>query len=56
MSTITRSVIVHAPPDRCRSACRLGRFTGAFVGLCCQDLAGTRKAADFDYFEYCESE
>ncbi|MFW6155186.1 MAG: glycoside hydrolase family 43 protein [Planctomycetota bacterium] len=37
-------------------ACRLGRFTGAFVGLCCQDLAGTRKEADFDYFEYCESE
>jgi xylan 1,4-beta-xylosidase len=37
-------------------ACRLGRFTGAFVGLCCQDLAGTRKEADFDYFEYRESE
>lgn len=27
-------------------------FTGAFVGMCCQDLAGTRKPADFDYFEY----
>ncbi len=26
-------------------------FTGSFVGLCCQDLGGTRKAADFDYFE-----
>ena len=25
-------------------------FTGAFVGLCCQDLAGTRANADFDYF------
>ncbi len=37
-------------------ACRLGRFTGAFVGLCCQDLAGTRKEADFDYFEYREGE
>ena len=29
-----------------------GRFTGAFVGICAQDLAGTRKHADFDYFEY----
>ena len=29
-------------------------FTGAFVGLCCQDLSGRRKAADFDYFEYRE--
>ena len=27
-------------------------FTGAFVGMCCQDLAGTRRAADFDHFEY----
>lgn len=29
-------------------------FTGAFVGLCCQDLSGRRKAADFEYFEYIE--
>jgi xylan 1,4-beta-xylosidase len=29
-------------------------FTGAFVGMCCQDLAGTAKAADFDSFEYRE--
>lgn len=29
-------------------------FTGAFVGMCCQDLAGTRRAADFDYFLYLE--
>ncbi len=29
-------------------------FTGAFVGLCCQDLSGTRKNADFDYFDYIE--
>lgn len=28
------------------------QFTGAFVGMCCQDLAGTRKPADFDYFAY----
>lgn len=29
-------------------------FTGAFMGLCCQDLSGQKKAADFDYFEYLE--
>ena len=29
-------------------------FTGAFVGLCCQDLTGQKKHADFDYFEYKE--
>jgi xylan 1,4-beta-xylosidase len=27
-------------------------FTGAFVGVCCQDLAGTRQHADFEYFAY----
>ena len=27
-------------------------FTGNFVGLACQDLAGTRCAADFDHFTY----
>jgi len=27
-------------------------FTGAFVGLCCQDTAGTRLPADFAWFEY----
>ena len=27
-------------------------FTGAFVGMCCQDMAGTRRHADFDYFVY----
>lgn len=31
-------------------------FTGAFVGMSCQDLAGTRHPADFDYFEYQERE
>lgn len=30
------------------------RFTGAFVGLCCQDLSGRRNHADFDFFEYVE--
>jgi xylan 1,4-beta-xylosidase len=29
-------------------------FTGAFAGMCCQDLAGTRRHADFDYFLYRE--
>ncbi len=29
-------------------------FTGAFVGVCCQDLAGTRGVADFDWFQYQE--
>ncbi|MGB8455126.1 MAG: glycoside hydrolase family 43 protein [Anaerocolumna sp.] len=32
------------------------RFTGAFIGICCQDLSGQRKSADFDYFEYIEKE
>ena len=32
--------------------CREGKFTGAFVGLCCQDLTGNRQHADFDWFEY----
>jgi xylan 1,4-beta-xylosidase len=27
-------------------------FTGAFVGMACQDMAGTSHAADFDFFEY----
>jgi xylan 1,4-beta-xylosidase len=29
-------------------------FTGAFVGLACQDLSGQGIHADFDYFEYRE--
>ena len=29
-------------------------FTGAFVGMAAQDLAGTGHPADFDYFEYRE--
>jgi len=27
-------------------------FTGAFVGMACQDMAGTARHADFDYFHY----
>jgi xylan 1,4-beta-xylosidase len=29
-------------------------FTGAFVGMCCQDLAQASWPADFDFFEYQE--
>lgn len=29
-------------------------FTGAFVGVACQDMSGSRLHADFDYFEYLE--
>jgi len=31
-------------------------FTGAFVGMACQDMSGAAKYADFDYFEYRERE
>lgn len=31
-------------------------FTGAFVGVCVQDLSGVRKHADFDYFTYLEKD
>lgn len=27
-------------------------FTGAFVGMACQDMSGTAHPADFDFFEY----
>jgi xylan 1,4-beta-xylosidase len=33
---------------------RLNGFTGAFVGMHCQDTSGTSKPADFDYFTYKE--
>jgi xylan 1,4-beta-xylosidase len=32
-------------------ACKEGWFTGAMVGICCQDLTGSGKYADFDWFE-----
>lgn len=31
-------------------------FTGAFVGICCQDLSGNKKKAWFDWFNYKEEE
>lgn len=33
-------------------ACQEGWFTGAMIGVCCQDLTGFHTYADFDYFEY----
>ncbi len=33
-------------------ACNEGWFSGAMVGICCQDLTGFGTYADFDYFEY----
>jgi beta-xylosidase len=33
---------------------RRPNFTGAFVGVACQDLAGSAMPADFDYFDYQE--
>jgi len=38
------------------SAPGMPNFTGAFVGMACQDLAGTARHADFDWFEYRERE
>lgn len=32
-------------------ACDEGWFTGAMIGICCQDLTGFGKYADFDWFE-----
>lgn len=32
-------------------ACDEGWFTGTMTGICCQDLTGFGKHADFDYFE-----
>lgn len=32
-------------------ACEEGWFTGTMTGLCCQDLTGFGKYADFDWFE-----
>jgi xylan 1,4-beta-xylosidase len=34
----------------------MANFTGAFVGVACQDMSGAAKHADFDYFEYRERE
>ncbi|MCI8461845.1 MAG: glycoside hydrolase family 43 protein [Lachnospiraceae bacterium] len=56
---------VQAGPELCKAgpevnagflsdeACREGWFTGTMAGLCCQDLTGFGKHADFDWFEVC---
>ena len=38
--------------DECGGHQAHGSFTGAFVGVAAQDLNGTAKSADFDYFIY----
>ena len=38
------------------SAPGLPNFTGAFVGMACQDTSGEGRHADFDWFEYRERE
>jgi xylan 1,4-beta-xylosidase len=40
--------------DECCARAYEGAFTGAFVGMACQDLSGRRLHADFDLFEYLE--
>ncbi|WP_153463349.1 glycoside hydrolase family 43 protein [Sediminibacillus terrae] len=32
------------------------RFTGTFVGMCCQDLSGGNRSADFHHFYYTEQD
>jgi len=38
------------------AAARGAEFHGCLRGMCCQDLAGGRRTADFDWFEYRERE
>ncbi|MGD9209671.1 MAG: glycoside hydrolase family 43 protein [Desulfobacteraceae bacterium] len=38
--------------DEASGFCGDGRFTGAFVGMCAQDMNGTALPADFNYFSY----
>ncbi len=49
MTTIHNPILPGFHPDP--SICRVG-FTGAFVGMACQDLAGRGGFADFEWFEY----
>ena len=37
-------------------ACDEGWFTGLMCGICCQDLTGAGKYADFDWFKTAEGE
>jgi len=38
--------------DECGGHAEHGSFTGAFVGVCAQDINGTAAPADFSYFTY----
>jgi xylan 1,4-beta-xylosidase len=48
-ATILSDDYVRDGGDRYRPA-----FTGAFVGMCCQDLSGNKLPAHFDWFSYVE--
>jgi len=48
-SILSDDYVVHI--ERGYSPC----FTGAFIGLACQDLSGQKLHADFDYFNYQEN-
>jgi len=48
-SILSDDYVVHN--ERGYSPC----FTGAFIGLACQDLSGQKLHADFDYFNYQEN-
>ncbi len=50
-ATILSDDYVRDGGDRYRPA-----FTGAFVGLCCQDLSGNKIPAQFDWFSYNEED
>ena len=54
MDTGCRSSSTPASCPTRRRAPGLPNFTGAFVGMACQDMAGTALPADFDWFEYRE--
>lgn len=48
-SILSDDYVVHS--EKGYSPC----FTGAFIGLACQDLSGQKLYADFDYFNYQEN-
>jgi xylan 1,4-beta-xylosidase len=50
-ATVLSDDYVRDGADRYRPA-----FTGAFVGLCCQDISGNKMPAHFDWFSYREDE
>ena len=56
LDVAARSCSTPASSPTRRTAPGLPNFTGAFVGMACQDMAGTALPADFDWFEYRERE